>query len=169
MRNTRRAAAAAAAASFIALATVLSGCATGAAGPSLSVSGAKERTIGLEKSIAAAIPKDQVLSTDITTTSRVIFPCLGKAGQSYWPGSGTLKLSNGVNNDAVLQALSTTWNNKSGWSAYVSTSASGTKSLALKTSDGYSFNVEFDQGPVFTISAVSACFSAAGLSGKSSY
>jgi hypothetical protein len=164
-----RLAAAAAAVSCVALVATLSGCAAAGAGSSLSVTSAKQRTIELEKSIAAAVPQDKVLSTDITTTSRVIFPCLGKTGESYWPGSGTLRLASGVDTDAVLQALSSKWNDKSGWSAYVSTTASGTKSLALKTSDGYNFTVEFDQGPVFSINALSACFSNAGLAGKSSY
>lgn len=167
--NTRLAAIAAATVCSAALLVALSGCAGAGAGATLSVTSAKQRTIQLEKSIASAIPRDKVLSSDITTSSRVIFPCLGESGQSYWPGSATLKLANGVNTDSVLQALSTTWNKKAGWSAYVSTNASGTSSLALKTSDGYSFSVEFDQGPVFSITAVSACFSNAGLAGRSSY
>ncbi len=169
MRSTRFAAVAVVAAGSLALAVALGGCAAAGAGSSLSVTSAKQRTVELEKTISSSVPTDKVLSTNITTTSRVIFPCLGKTGESYWPGSATLKLANGVNTDAVLQALSTKWNNKSGWSAYVTTSASGTKSLALKTSDGYSFTVEFDQGPVFSITALSACFSNAGLAGKSSY
>jgi hypothetical protein len=169
VRSTRFAAVAVVAAGSLALAVALGGCAAAGAGSSLSVTSAKQRTVELEKTISSSVPTDKVLSTNITTTSRVIFPCLGKTGESYWPGSATLKLANGVNTDAVLQALSTKWNNKSGWSAYVTTSASGTKSLALKTSDGYSFTVEFDQGPVFSITALSACFSNAGLAGKSSY
>ncbi len=169
MRYTRLAAAVVAVAATVVLVGALGGCAAAGAGSSLSVTSAKQRTVELEKTIAAAVPKDKVLSTNITSTSRVIFPCLGKTGESYWPGSATLQLANGVDSDAVLQALSTAWNNKTGWSAYVTTSASGTKSLSLKTSDGYSFTAEFDQGPVFSITALSACFSNAGLAGKSSY
>jgi hypothetical protein len=169
VQYSRLATAALAAVSSVALVASLSGCATPGSGSSLSVGGAKQRTIELERSIAAAVPHDKVLSTQITTSSRVIFPCLGQTGESYWPGSGTLKLASGVDTDAVLQALSSKWNDKSGWSAYVTTSASGTKSLALKTGDGYSFTVEFDQGPVFTINALSACFSNAGLAGRTSY
>lgn len=169
MQYTRLVSAGVAAVSCVALVAALSGCATAGSGSSLSVTSAKQRTIALEKSIAAAVPASKVLSSQISSSSRVIFPCLGKTGESYWPGSGTLKLASGVDTDEVLQALSTKWNAKSGWSAYVITSATGGKSLALKTNDGYSFTVEFDQGPVFTINGLSACFSNAGLAGKSSY
>jgi hypothetical protein len=170
VQYTRIAAAAVAALCSVVLVATLSGCATESAGSSaLAVSKAKQRTIALEKSIAAYVPKSKVLSTNITKTSKVIFPCLGKNGKSYWPGSGTLRLKSGVNTDAVLTALSSKWNDKAGWSAYVNTTAAGNKSLSLKTSDGYSFTAEFDQGPVFSISALSACFASSGLTGKSSY
>jgi hypothetical protein len=158
VQYARIAAATAAVISTVVLVAALSGCATAGGGSSLSVTSAKQRTIALEKSIAANIPKDKVLATNITSSSRVIFPCLGKTGESYWPGTSTLKLASGVDTGTVLANLSSQWNNKAGWSAFVTTSANGNKSLSLKTNDGYSFSVEFDQGPVFSITALSACF-----------
>jgi hypothetical protein len=169
VQYTRIAAASIAALCSVVLIATLSGCATGGPSPAQTVANVKQRTIALEKTIAAYVPKSKVVSSTTTKTSKVIFPCLGKSGQSYWPGSTTVRLKSGVDTNAVLTALSTKWNDKAGWSAFVNTAASGTKSLALKTSDGYSFNVEFDQGPVFAISALSACFNSAGLAGKSSY
>jgi hypothetical protein len=169
VQYTRIAATVVAAAVSVALATTLSGCATAGGGSALSVASAKQRTLALEKSIVAYVPKSKVISSQLTTTSRVIFPCLGASGRSYWPGSDTVKLNNGVNTEAVLNALSAKWSLKKGWSANLTTSASGDQSLALKTSDGYSFTVEFDEGPVLSINALSACFSNAGLAGKSKY
>jgi hypothetical protein len=168
MQHTRRVVLPAAAICSLALALTLSGCGSSAGG-SLTVDSAKQHTISMEKLIASYVPKSKVLSTNITTKSRVIFPCLGKNGKSYWPGSATLRLKSGVDTDAVFAAIAQKWNGTKGWSAYIDTDSSGSSSLALKTGDGYSFTAEFDQGPVFSITALSACFDNAGLSGKSSY
>jgi hypothetical protein len=166
--HTRIVAVLAAAATTVVLATTLVGCSS-AAGSSLTLPTAKQQTISIEKQIVAYVPADQVTGTQITDKSKVIFPCIGKSGQSYWPGSTTLKLKNGVDTDSVLTAIAAHWTNKSGWSAYTSTGSDGNKTLAIKSSKGYNFTVEFDQGPVFSINALSGCFSNSGLSGKSSY
>jgi hypothetical protein len=158
----------AAATSLVLLAT-LAGCSSSAGGSTVTVTSAKQKTIAYEKVIAGYLPAGDVTSTQITTTSRVIFPCLNVSGKSYWPGSTTLKVVDGLDTSDLLDTIASKWNSKSGNSAFVDTSANGNKSLAMKSGDGYSFTVEFDQGPVFSITALSACFPSAGLSGKSSY
>jgi hypothetical protein len=168
VHHTRIVAALAATATTVVLSATLVGCSS-AAGSELTLPTAKQQTIAVEKQIVAYVPADQVTGTDITDKSRVIFPCIGKSGQSYWPGSTTLKLKNDVDTDAVLTAIAAHWTNKSGWSAYTNTGSDGNKSLAIKSDSGYSFTVEFDQGPVFSINALSGCFASAGLSGKSNY
>jgi hypothetical protein len=166
---TRTAAVTGAAAMSLVLAASLAGCATSAGGSGVTVASAKQKTIAYEKQISSYLPAADVTSTMITTTSRVIFPCLNTSGKSYWPGSTTLQVKNNLDTSDLLDSIAAKWNAKSGNTAFVSTSANGNKSLAMKTGDGYSFTVEFDQGPVFSITALSACFSNAGLAGKSSY
>jgi hypothetical protein len=154
--------------SSVVLVATLSGCASGA-GSALSVGSAKQQTIAIEQQIAAFVPKDQVITTDVTKTSRVIFPCLGKKNESYWPGSLTMSLKPGVDSDSILTAIGSNWTNKSGWSVYRVTAADGNPSLDRKSGSGYSFTVEFDQGPALTINSLSACFSNTGLAGQTSY
>ncbi len=158
------------AATSLVLVATLAGCAgAGGAGSAVTVESAKQKTIAYEKQIAAYLPAADVTSTQITKTSKVIFPCLNESGKSYWPGTTTLQIASNVDTSDLLDSIAAKWNAKSGHSAYVNTSANGNRSLAMKSGDGYSFTVEFDQGPVFSITALSACFSSAGLAGKSSY
>ena len=168
MQYTRIAATTVAAVSSIVLAATLSGCASGA-GSTVSVGSAKQQTIAYEQEIAAFVPAEYVVSTNVTKTSRVIFPCLGKKNESYWPGSLTMSLKTGVDSDSILTAIGSHWTNKSGWSVFKVTGADGNPSLDIKSTSGYSFTVEFDQGPALTINALSACFSDTGLAGKASY
>jgi hypothetical protein len=168
VQYTRIAATTVAAISSIVLVASLSGCAS-SAGSTLSVSSAKQQTISTEKEIAAFVPTKYVISSNVTKTSRVLFPCLGKKEESYWPGSLTMSLKPGVDSDSVLTAIGSHWTNKSGWSVYKVNAADGNPSLDIKSNSGYSFTVEFDQGPALTINALSACFSDVGLAGKASY
>jgi hypothetical protein len=154
--------------SSVVLVASLSGCASGA-GSALSVGSAKQQTISTEQEIAAFVPTADVLSTDVTKTSRVIFACLGKKNESYWPGSLTMSLKPGVDSDSILTAIGSHWTNKSGWTVFKINAADGNPSLDIKSDSGYSFTVEFDQGPALTINALSACFSNTGLAGQSSY
>jgi hypothetical protein len=166
---TRIAAVTGAAATSLILVASLAGCASSAGGSGVTVTSAKQKTVAYEEQISSYLPAADVTSTQITKTSRVIFPCLNESGKSYWPGSTTLQVKNNLDTSDLLDAIAAKWNAKSGNSAFVNTSANGNKSLSMKTGDGYSFMVEFDQGPVFSITALSACFPSAGLAGKSSY
>jgi hypothetical protein len=168
VQYTRIAATTVAAISSIVLVATLSGCASGA-GSTVSVGSAKAQTIAYEQEIAAFVPAQYVVSTNVTKTSRVIFPCLGKKDESYWPGSLTMSLKAGVDSDSILTAIGSHWTNKSGWSVFKVTGADGNPSLDIKSASGYSLTVEFDQGPALTINSLSACFSNAGLAGKTSY
>jgi hypothetical protein len=168
VHRTRTAVALTAAAASIVLIGVVSGCASASA-QGATLASAKQQTIQLENKIASFVPHDFVKSTSVTQTSKVIFPCLGHDGESYWPGSLTLGLKTGVDNDDVLTAIAANWTNKSGWSVFKTTGADGNASLSIKSDKGQSFTVQFVDGPVFTISALSSCFSSSGLTGKSSY
>ena len=98
----------------------------------------------------------------------MLFPCLHKNNESYWPSTMTVSLKPGVDAQGTFEAIAADWNNKSSWT--VSEGNDGaTPTLTLVSDSGYSFNMEFAQGPVFTVTSISACFPSAGLSGKSSY
>jgi hypothetical protein len=168
VQRTRIAIATTAAAASIAFIAVVSGCASASA-QGTTLASAKQQTIQLENKIASFVPQEFVKSTHVTQTSKVIFPCLGKSGESYWPGSLTLGLKEGVDDDAVLTAIAANWTNKSGWTAFKSTATDGNQSLSIKSTKGQSFTVEFVDGPVLSVSSFSACFPNAELSGKSSY
>ncbi|HEY4266597.1 MAG TPA: hypothetical protein VGM94_00255 [Galbitalea sp.] len=155
------------AASIIVLASV-SGCAS-AAGGSHGLATAKSATLKLESEIASFVPEAMVTRTHQTTTSKVLYPCLGHSGQSYWPGTETVGLKQGVDTDAVLAAIASNWTNKSGWTAFKSTGADGSASLNIKSTKGQSFTVAFVDGPQLSISALSTCFPSDGLAGQSSY
>jgi len=168
VQYTRIVATTVAAVSSIVLLASLSGCAS-SAGSTLSVASAKQQTISIEQEIAAFVPTKEVISSNVTKTSRVIFPCLGKKDESYWPGSLTMSLKPGLDSDSILTAIGSHWTNKSGWSVYKVNAADGNPTLDIKSDSGYSFTVEFDQGPALTVNALSACFSDTGLAGKASY
>ena len=166
---TRIAVVTGAAATSLVLLAALAGCSSSGGGSAITVQSAKQKTIAYEKVISGYLPAADIKSTQITSTSKVIFPCLNQSGKSYWPGSTTLQVVDGLNTSDLLDSIASKWNAKAGNSAFVNTSANGNKSLSMKAADGYSFTVEFDQGPVFSITALSACFANAGLAGKTSY
>jgi hypothetical protein len=155
------------AASIVVLACV-SGCSS-AHGGSQGLADAKSATLKLETQIASFVPDAMVTRTHQTTTSKVLYPCLGHSGQSYWPGTETVSLKQGVDTDSVLAAIASNWTNKSGWTAFKSTGADGSASLSIKSTKGQSFTVEFVDGPQLSIQALSTCFPSDGLAGKSSY
>ena len=166
---TRIVVATGAAATSVVLLAALAGCSSASGGSAVTVDSAKQKTIAYEKQISGYLPAADVTSTQITSSSKVIFPCLGETGKSYWPGSTTLQIKPGVNTSDLLDGIASKWNSLSNHSAFVNKNANGNESLAMKSGDGYSFTVEFDQGPVFSITALSTCFSSAGLAGRSSY
>jgi hypothetical protein len=168
VQYTRIAAATVASVSSVVLVATLSGCAS-VPSSSLTVPTAKAQTIIFEQQIAAYVPAADVKTMSYTKTSRVIFPCLGKKNESYWPGALTVNLKPATDTDTILTAMAANWTNKSGWSVFKVNAADGNPSLDIKSDAGYSFTVEFDQGPVLSINALSACFSNVGLAGKSSY
>jgi hypothetical protein len=157
-----------AAAVTIAVVAVVSGCASGP-GTTVTLKSAKDLTLQLESQIAGFVPDAQVTSTQQTKTSKVIFPCVGHDDQSYWPGTETLSLKDGVDDDAILSAIAANWTNKSGWSVFKSTGDDGKSTLDLKSADGYSFTVAFVDGPQLTINSLSACFPTSSVSGQTSY
>lgn len=133
------------------------------------LAGAKSATLKLESQIAAFVPADMVTDTQKTTVSKVIYPCLGHSDQSYWPGTETVSVKPGVDNDAVLTSIASNWTNKDGWTVFQSTGDDGNKSLSIKSDKGQSFKVQFVDGPQLSITSLSSCFPNDGLSGKSSY
>jgi hypothetical protein len=155
------------AASIVVLACV-SGCSSSSGG-SQGLADAKSATLKLETQIASFVPDAMVTRTHQTTTSKVLYPCLGHSGQSYWPGTETVSLKQGVDTDSVLAAIASNWTNKSGWTAFKSTGADGSASLSIKSTKGQSFTVEFVDGPQLSIQALSTCFPSDALAGKSSY
>jgi hypothetical protein len=151
------------------LAVSLGGCAGAAKSPTAAVDLAKQTTLTVESQIAAFVPANQVVSTHQTLTSKVIFPCLGKSGQSYWPGSTVVNLKPGVNADAVMSAIAAHWTNDDGWTVFQSKDASGNPTLVIKSSIDASFTVSFVQGPQLSIVALSSCFPSAGLADLKKY
>ena len=151
------------------LAVALSGCSSSAASPKSSVNLAKQTTLTVESQIAAFVPANQVVSTHQTLTSAVIFPCLGKSGQSYWPGSTVVNVKSGANTASILSAIAAHWTNDDGWTVFQSNDAAGNPTLIIKSSIQASFTVSFVQGPQLSIVALSSCFPNAGLEGLKSY
>lgn len=146
----------------------LTGCASGAGGDGTDLATAKATTLSIESKLAAYIPKSAVISTNQPKQSKVLFPCLHKDNESYWPNTMTVKLKPGVDTQGIFEAIAADWNSKPKWTVSQSTDGS-TPTMTLVSDSGYSFSAEFVQGPVFTVTATSACFPSAGLSGKSSY
>lgn len=155
-------------AASIVVAVLVSGCSSSPGGAN-GLADAKSATLKLESQIASFVPAAMVTQKHQTTTSKVLYPCLGHSGQSYWPGSETVSLKQGVDTDAVLAAIASNWTNKSGWTAFTSKAADGSASVNIKSTKGQSFTVEFVDGPQLSIQALSTCFPSDGLSGKSSY
>jgi hypothetical protein len=168
VKHTRKAVVVLAAVACIVVVASVNGCSS-SAGNTTTLAGAKQTTLELERQIAQFVPADMITDTQQTQTSKVIYPCLGKSDQSYWPGSETVSLKTGVKTDQVLSAIAANWTGKTGWSVFQATGQDGSNTLDMKAKDGYSFTVAFVDGPQLAITALSACFPNAGLAGKSSY
>jgi len=169
VQNTRISAACAAAATALVIAASLSGCATSAGAAADALAAAKKQTLSTETQIASFLPKKSIISVNQPTQSRVIFPCLNKQNESYWPSTMTISLKPGLDTTNILDSIGAHWTNKSGWTVSNSTAADGTPTMDITSSSGYNYTAEFAAGPVFTVTAGSACFSNSGLAGKSSY
>jgi len=169
---TRFAAVSVAVAASLVVAASLSGCAstTGAgAGAGTTLAKAKATTLSIESRMLTFIPKSSIVSVDQPKKSTVLFPCLKKQNQSYWPSTMTVSLKPGSDTSNILDTLGSYWTNKDGWTVSASTAADGTPTMDVVSDSGYNFTAEIAQGPVFTVTSLSACFPSAGLAGKSSY
>ena len=169
MNTTRIAGTAVAVLSSLVLVAALGGCASSAGGSTNTLAKAKATTLSIESKMASFIPKSAVLSMNQPKQSKVIFPCLHKQNESYWPSTMTVSVKSGLDTGNILDSIGSYWTNKSGWTVSNSTAADGTPTMSVVSNTGYNFTAEFAQGPVFTVTALSACFPSAGLSGKSSY
>jgi hypothetical protein len=170
VNTTRIAGTAVAVLSSLVLVAALGGCASSAGGGSTNtLAKAKATTLSIESKMASFIPKSSVLEVNQPKQSKVIFPCLHKQDESYWPSTMTVSVKSGLNTGSILDSIGSYWTNKSGWTVSNSTAADGTPTMSVVSNAGYNFTAEFAQGPVFTVTALSACFPSAGMSGKSSY
>jgi hypothetical protein len=169
VQYTRIAAGVVAAAASVVLVATLSGCSNAGKSASSELSSAKQTTLTVESQIAEFAPANDVVSTHQTLTSKVIFPCLSKQNESYWPGSTVVNLKPKADTGAIMTAIGAHWATSSGWLTVESKDASGTESLILTSKAGAKYTVTIVQGPQLSITALSSCFPSAGLSGMTSY
>jgi hypothetical protein len=149
-----------------ALAATLAGCS--APDPSLGLVAAKQSTIALEKSMSEYVPIGDIISTRVTTRSAILYRCLGHANESYWPGTLTMQVKSGVDQNGVLGAIAAHWEVQKGWTVTRQDPATGGEVVELRSNTHELLTVQFS-GPQFQITSVSACFPNAGLAGRSSY
>jgi hypothetical protein len=169
VQYTRIAATTVAAATSVVLIATLAGCSSPGKSATSQLDLAKQTTLTIESQIAAFAPASSVLSTHQTLTSKVIFPCLSKSGQSYWPGTTVVNLKPSTNTDALMTAIETKYATDQGWLIVDHKDASGALSLVITSSAGAKYTVTVVQGPQLSISALSSCFPTAGLEGMKSY
>jgi hypothetical protein len=169
VQYTRIAAVGVAAATSALLVVTLSGCSSPGKSAISQLDAAKHATLTVESQIAAFVPAKQAISTHQTLTSKVIFPCLIKQGQSYWPGTTVVNLKPNANTGAIMTAITTKYATANGWLIVENHDASGNLSLVLTSKAGAKYTVTIVQGPQLSISALSSCFPTAGLSGMKSY
>jgi hypothetical protein len=169
VQYTRLAAATLAAATSVVLVATLSSCSSPGKSASSQLSLAKQTTLTVESQIAAFAPANDIVSTHQTLTSKVIFPCLSKDNESYWPGSTVVNLKPNADTDAIMSAIGAKYATDSGWLIVTSKDASGTQSLILTSSAGAKYTVTIVQGPQLSITALSSCFPTAGLAGMKQY
>jgi hypothetical protein len=169
VQYTRIAAATVAAALSVVLVATLGGCSTPGKSATGQLAQAKHSTLTTETQIASFAPAKDVVSTHQTLTSKVIFPCLSKQGQSYWPGSTVVNLKPTANTGAIMTAITTKYATANGWLIVDHKDSSGTESLVLTSSAGAKYTVTIVQGPQLSITALSACFPNAGLTNLKSY
>jgi hypothetical protein len=169
VQYTRIAAASVAAVTTVVLAATLSGCSSPGKSAASQLDLAKQTTLTVESQIAAFAPASAVASTHQTLTSKVIFPCLSKQGQSYWPGTTVVNLKPNTDTAAIMTAIGAKYATDSGWLIVDHKDASGTESLVITSRAGAKYTVTIVQGPQLSITALSSCFPSAGLTGMKSY
>ena len=169
MQYTRLAAGTLAAVTSVVLVAALSSCSSPGKSATSQLSLAKQTTLTVESQIAAFAPANDIVSTHQTLTSKVIFPCLSKEDQSYWPGSTVVNLKAKTDTGAIMTAIGAHWATNDGWLIVESKDASGTESLVLTSSAGAKYTVTIVQGPQLSITALSSCFPTAGLAGMKQY
>ena len=169
MQYTRLAAGTVAAAPTVVLLATLSACSSPGKSATSQLALAKQTTLTVESQIAAFAPASEVVSTHQTLTSKVIFPCLSKEGQSYWPGSTVVNLKPKANTDAIMSAIGAKYATDEGWLIVTSKDASGTQSLIITSEAGAQYTVTIVQGPPLSITALASCFPSAGLAGQKQY
>lgn len=169
MQYTRIAAGTLAAVTTVVLVATLSACSSPGKSATSQLATAKQTTLTVESQIAAFAPTKDVVSTHQTLTSKVIFPCLSKQNQSYWPGTTVVNLKSTANTDAIMSAIGAKYATAKGWLIVSAKDASGTPSLILTSSAGAKYTVTIVQGPQLSITALSSCFSSDGLAGQKSY
>ena len=169
MQYTRLAAGTLAAVSSVVLVATLSSCSSPGKSATSQLSLAKQTTLTVESQIAAFAPANDVVSTHQTLTSKVIFPCLSKDDESYWPGTTVVNLKAKADTDAIMSAIGAKYATDNGWLIVTSKDASGTQSLILTSSAGAKYTVTIVQGPQLSITALSSCFPTAGLAGMKQY
>jgi hypothetical protein len=169
VNSTRIVATATAVAGALVLVVSLGGCASAGSGTANTLAKAKATTLSIETKMMSFLPQSSIISVNQPKQSKVLFPCLHEQNQSYWPSTMTVSVKPGLNTGNILDSIGSYWTNKSGWTVSNSTAADGTPTMSVVSNSGYNFTAEFAQGPVFTVTAISACFPSAGLSGKSSY
>lgn len=169
MQYTRIAVGTIAAATAVVLAATLSGCSSPGKSATSQLDLAKQSTLTVESQIASFADAKDVVSTHQTLTSKVIFPCLSKNGQSYWPGTTVVNLKPNTDTDAIMTAIGAKYATAKGWLIVTHKDASGSQSLILTAKSGAKYTVTVVQGPQLSIAALSSCFPTAGLEGKKSY
>ena len=169
MQYTRIAAATMAAATSVVLVATLGGCASPGKSAASQLDQAKHTTLTVESQIAAFAPASDVVSTHQTLSSKVIFPCLSKQGQSYWPGSTVVNLKPNADTASIMTAIGTKYATAQGWLIVDNKDASGNLSLVITSKAGAKYTVTVVQGPQLSITALSSCFPSAGLTGMKSY
>jgi hypothetical protein len=169
VQYTRIAVGTCAAATIVVLAATLSACSSPGKSATSQLALAKQTTLTIESQIAAFAPANDVVSTHQTLTSKVIFPCLLKANQSYWPGSTVVNLKANTDTDEIMSAIGAKYATDSGWLIVETKDDSGTESLVLTSSAGAKYTITVVQGPQLSITALSSCFPTAGLAGMKSY
>jgi hypothetical protein len=169
VQYTRIAAATVAAITTVVLVATLSGCSSAGKSAASALEAAKQTTLTAESQIAAFAPAKSVVSTHQTLTSKVIFPCLSKQGQSYWPGSTVVNLKPSTDTAAIMTAIGAKYATDDGWLIVTTKDDSGTQSLIITSKAGAKYTVTVVQGPQLSITALSSCFPSAGLTGLKSY
>jgi hypothetical protein len=169
VKTTRIAATAIVVATSLVLIASLGGCASSAGGTTNTLAKAKATTLSIETKMASFIPQSSIITVNQPKQSKVLFPCLHKENESYWPSTMTVSVKAGLNTGNILDSIGAYWTNKKGWTVSNSTAPDGTPTMSVVSSSGYNFTAEFAQGPVFTVTSLSACFPSAGLSGRKSY